>query len=239
MTLADIFRDLTYGELSQLAIGNLVPDDEESAPAPKDYAKIMSHINLALKELYKRFFLSSKELRIQQYNHIETYVLDSKYAETNTLSPEPYKYIVDSQYDPFLDDVLKIEQVFDEDGRGLFLNDRTEPWSLYTPTYRSIQVPYPMSSNTLLVHYRASHPTINFEHGMDPRDIEIMIPDGLMEPLLFYVASRAFGSLNTDQNAEGNNYLQKFEASCKRISDLGLQVTPQYGNHRLDNNGWV
>lgn len=239
MTLADIFEHLTYGELSQLAIGGLIPSDDTSQPLPKDHAKIMSHINVALKELYKRFFLASKEVIIQQYDHIETYVLDYKYAETNKASSEPYKYIIDSVFDPFLDDVLKIEQIFDEDGRGLFLNDRTEPWSLFTPTYRSIQIPYPMQSNNLNIQYRASHPTLKYVPGMSPEDIEIMIPDGLLEPLLLYIAHRAFGTLNVDQNAEGNNYLQKFEASCQRITTLGLQVTPEYGNHRLDNSGWV
>jgi len=239
MTLLDVFRDLTYGELQGLAIGNLIPDDNESSPDPKDYANVMSHINLGLKEIYKRLFLSSKEVIIQQYDHIEKYVLDYKYAASNTLSPEPYKYITDSIYDPFMDDVLKIEEVFNEGGEKMFLNDSTEPWSVYTPSYRTVQIPFPHNSNSMTVHYRASHPTLVYTADMDPDEIEIMLPDGLMEALLLYVAHRAYGSLNTDDNSQGNNYRKLFEASMKQVELLGLQVQPEYSNVRLDKTGWV
>lgn len=239
MTLQEIFENLTYGEFSQLSIGGLVPNAAESVPLEKDYANVMSHINMALKALHTRFFLVTKDVIVQQYDHIQTYVLDRKYAETNNLSTEKYRYIIDSVYEPFQDDVLKIESIFDEDGRGLFLNDLTEPWSVFTPTYNSIQIPYPMYCNHLLVHYRASHPTLVYAAGMDPRTVEVMLPVAMLEPLLFYVASRAFSGLNMDDNQEGNNYMQKYEQSCKQLEKLGLQITPNYGNHRLDNNGWV
>ena len=238
-TLKDIFEQLTYGELSNLAVGNLVSDDPESAPDPKDYARIMAHINLGLKALYTRFWLSSKEVIIQLYDHIQIYTLDRKYAVTNNLSMEKWKYIIDSVYEPFLDDVLKIEQVFDEGGRGLFLNDLTEPWSVFTPAYNQVRITYPMWCNSLVVHYRASHPTLKYEPGMDPASIEVLLPEAMLEPLLFYVAHRAFGSLNVDQNAESNNYLQKYEQSCQRLMQLGLYITPNYGNERLDQKGWV
>lgn len=239
MTLKDLFEYLTYGELAQLDIGGLVPDAAESGPDPKDYAKLMSHVNMGLKEVYKRFWLRSEEVIIQLYDHIATYTLDKKYAITNKMSVEPYKYIIDSPIEPFTNNVLKIEQVFDEGGRQMFLNDRTEPWSVFTPAYNQVQIPFPERHNSMVIQYRAAHPTIKYEFGMDPEKIELQIPEGLLEPLLFYIASRAFAGLNTDMNQEGNNYLQKFEASCKKAEELGLQVTTNLSNLRLDQRGWV
>lgn len=211
----------------------------EYANLAHNVQKILTHVNLGLKELYKRFFLQSKQLTFQQYEHIETYTLDRRFAMTNIDSDEPIRYITDSVWEPFCDDVLKIEQVFDEDGRELFLNDRSQAWSVYTPAYNQVQIPYPMWCNILSVHYRASHPTVVFHPGDDPRQVQLNIPEALLEPLLFYVAGRAFGTLATDEGNQGNIYMQKYEASCMRAEKLGLQVTPMYGNHRLDLNGWV
>ena len=162
MILLDLFKDLTYGELAQLKIGNLVPGEHESELDPTRYEQVLTWVNLGLKELYKRFFLSSKEIYIQQHVEISVYVLDSKYAQTNTDSPIPIedRYIMDTVDAPFQDDILKIEEVYDEDGNRLPLNDITEPTSVFTPSYRSIQIPEPNDENSLSVQYRASHPRV-------------------------------------------------------------------------------
>lgn len=239
MTLADIFEYLTYGELSQLKIGNLNPKASESKPSEEDYALIMSHINMALKAVYKRFFLSSREMIVQIYDHIQIYTLDRRWAVTNHDSKEKPKYIVDSPLDPFLDDLLKIEQVFNEGGEEMFLNDLTEPWSVFTPRYNQVQIPFPEKHNSMVIHYRASHPTLKYTKDMKPEHIEVLLPEAMLEPVLFYIAHRIFAGMNDDMNQEGNNYLQKYEQSCQQLEKLGLQITPHYGNLRLDNKGWV
>jgi len=240
MTLLDILKDLTYGELAQLRIGDLLAGEPESQPDPVRYEQIISHINLGLKEIYKRFFLRSREIYIQQYEQINTYVLSSKYAQTNVASLEPIKYIMDTVDDPFQDDTLKIEEVYDEAGNKLPLNDITEELSVFTPTYRSIQIPNPNNDNTLSVQYRACHPRIVYTGvGFDPADVEIMLPNSLHEALLYYVANRAFASLNRDQGTEGNDYWQKFEKSCQLVDQLGLEVQGEPGDWRFDTHGWV
>lgn len=239
MTLADIFEELAYGELSQLAIGNLIADDAESTIAPKDYAKVMSHINMGLKKLYGIFFLATKEVIIQQYDHIQTYTLDARYAVTNTDSDEPIKYIMDSIFEPFVDEVFKIESVYNEGGELMFMNDSTEPWSIFTPAYNAIQVPFPIWCNTLGVHYRAEHPKVIYTAGMDPKDITVDIPNGLLQALLYYVAHRAHAGTNVDQGQQGLSYYQKFQASVKDAKMSGLEITPNLTNTKLDRTGWV
>jgi hypothetical protein len=240
MKLSDVFEHLQHGELSHIFLGTQSVDDTTSGIDPKEYPRLVSSVNQALTALYTRFWLASQDVIIQQYDHIQQYWLDSKYSWRNALSTERTKYLMDSEFEPFLDNCLKIEQVYDEDGRGLFLNDLTEPWSVFTPTYNSIQVPYPMWCNHLLVHYRANHPKIHYNKDhFDPAQIELQIPEGFLEPLLYYVASRIFAGMDVDGGQGSMQYLQKYEQSCKMLESRGLQITPHYGNTRLDDHGWV
>jgi len=238
MNLLDVFTALTYGELKQLKLGGFDADSLESAPVPDSYAPLISAINLGLTELHKRFLLKTEEIYVQQYAHIEIYTLAWKYAATNTASTEPYKYIVDTVAAPFQDNVLKIEEIYNEIGELLVLNDADDDESLFTPTYRSIQVPAPVSANVLGVQYRANHPKLVFARGMQPANVEIELPEGLLEALLYYIAMRSFSSLNTDDNHESDNYLKKFEASCIQYKLSGLNLQPDLGNSNFDARGW-
>ena len=236
-TLLDIMKDLTYGEFAQLAIGNMIPGETESEPDPENYEKLIRHINMGLTEIYKRFFLLSREVDIQQHEEISTYLLHSKYSVT--VGTEPTLYVRDTIDEPFLDDILKIEEVYDEGGDKYFLNDVSEDLSLYTPSYRSIQVPYPDDDVTMSVQYRANHPKIIYAANMEPEDIDVSVPNSLYEALLYYVASRVFASLGGDGGVESNDYFQRFENSCRKVDELGLEVQAEPGDWRFDTHGWV
>lgn len=236
-TLYDVLHDLTYGELQNTAIGNLIPDDNESEPDPKSYAQIVSHINQALRKIYSRFFLSAKEIYIQQNESIEIYTLDSKYAQSNLLSTEPIKFIADSLANPFQDDILKIEQVYNEVGELLSLNDFSNDLSIFTPSYRSIQVPWPNDFNTIAVQYRANHPKIVWDISINPQEVEVAVPESLYEPFLLYVAYRAAPVL--DGGVEKAGYLQQYETACQTVERLGLHPQAEPGDWRFDAKGWV
>lgn len=235
MTLAEIFEQLTYGELSSLKMGGFAGEEVSE----ENQRQVLAHINIALNELYKRFFLSSKQLMVELYDHISLYKLHSNFAVQNRLSGERYKYIIDSEYDPFQDDILKIEEVFNSDGCKVCLNDLNEPCSLFTPHYDTLQVPLPFEGSFISVHYRASHPRLKYSKGMDPEKIEVNIPEGLLEALLLYVGYRATRSMGGETGQEGTQYLELFEASCAKARELGMQITPQYSNLKLDYRGWV
>jgi hypothetical protein len=238
ITLLDIFKDLTYGELANSSIGNLVPDDNDSEPDPKDYAALISHVNRALTLLYSRFLLSSKEIYIQQYEEIAIYTLDSAFAQSNTASLESPKYIADSVANPFQDDVLKIEEVYDEEGNLLCLNDPTEDLSIFTPSYNQIQIPYPNDWNTLAVQYRAAHPRIIWNYTTDASTIEVKLPEALYQAALYFIASRAT-PVSLDGGASKNEYIQKYEMACQAVEKQGLHIQAEVSNWRFDNHGWV
>jgi len=246
MLLSELFDQLTYGELSQLEYSGA----DNQGLLIEDHKRIIPHINLALTELYKRFPLRKEEVIIHCQDHIQTYYLTYKYAATNKQSDVKYKYIHDSIFQPFNDNVLKIERVFNEDGQELHLNE-TDPyiiqtetlqqsrkaWSVNTPTYNSIQIPYPMETNSLLVEYRADHEKIP-KDNLYPDEIEIDIPSALLEALLQYIASRAYTSLGGDSAQEGNNFMTKFEASVIKVEQLGLVNSDNTTNQKLEVNGW-
>ncbi len=246
MLLSDIFDQLTYGELSQLEYGGV--DDE--GITVNEHKRIIPHINLALTEIHKRFKLRTEEIILHCEDHIETYHLTYEYAATNDASTQPYKYIHDSIFEPFQNNVLKVERVFNEDGQELHLNEtdpyiiRTETlqqsrkaWTINTPTYNSIQIPYPMGTNALLIEYRADHPRIPVK-GIDPTTIDVNVPSYLLEAFLQYIAARAYTSLGGDSAQEGNNFMTKFEASVVKVEQLGLVNTDNATNQKLEVNGW-
>jgi hypothetical protein len=237
MLLSDLFKTLTYGELSQLSFGGV----EDSGIQEEDYPRIISHIQLGLTELYKRFPLRIEEIIIQQEDHIQTYYLEPQFAQTNTESTEPYKYIMDSEYQPFKNNVLKIERVFNEQGEELFTNDDAEYWSVHTPTYNSIQVPYPEKENAMSVEYRANHPKIIIgPTGEDTLNQEINISGSHLEALLYYVGARVYATNpSLAQAQDGMTYMGKFEASCQKIAELNLINKDNRSNQKLYMRGFV
>jgi len=238
MILRSILKDLTYGELQGLKIGNLLAGEAESEPDPHQYEQIISYINLGMTEIYKRFFLKSREIYVQQHEEISTYLLHSDYSLANTASSiaESERYIIDTAADPFLDDILKVEEVYDEEGVKIPLNDITEDLSIYTPTFRSIQVPYPDDEVTVSVQYRANHPRITADVTTDADDIEVHIPNSLYEALLYFVGSRAHRATNVEKSAD---YWQMFKRSVDDVERLGLEVQGEPGDWRFDDHGWV
>jgi len=234
MLLSDLFEQLTNGELSQLEMGGV----DGIGIEPCDYNRVIPHINLGMTELYKRFPIRRQEVIIQQYDQIQKYKLDSRYAQTNTDSEEPIKYVMDSKYEPFTDNVLKIERIFNEDGQELYNCERDEYWSVNLPAYNVIQVPYPEKENNLSITYRADHDKIKIP-GLNPATTHIEVPPSLLEPLLLFIAARVYSNLSSLEGNEGNNYMAKFEASCRKITELNLIPNDNTKNIKLDENGWV
>lgn len=237
MKLYEVFEMLQYGELANVSIsGNI---DEEVGIRTEDYPLLISHINLALTDLHTKFNLKEKEVVIQQYEGLPYYELDSKYAQSNTGSIEPIKYISDSIYNPFIDDVLRINAAFDEGGCEVSINDENDCNSIFLNSYKRIQVPYPNPENALWITYRANHEKLS----MSNPDItaEVNIPAYCVEALLSYVASRVH-SQRTSQESQGLsvNLMAKYQMICEQIEEKNvLHNSPSNTNFKLGERGWV
>jgi len=237
MKLSELFELLQYGELATLPISGGI--DSVKGIRVQDYPALVSHINLALTDLFTKFNLKEREVAVQQYESITQYQLDSKYAITNTESIEPVKYILDSEFNPFTDDILRVNSIFDEAGCELPINDEHQTSSLFLNGYKTLQVPFPADDNTIFVMYRANH--IKLDSALPDLEADIDIPAYCVEAILSYVASRVH-SQNTSQEAQINavNLMAKYNMLCDQIELRNvLHNSPNNTNLKLGVNGWV
>jgi len=178
--------------VTQLKYGEL-----RSIAIKDDVPAIVSYINLALIALYGRFKLSRGEKIIDLVDNVSIY--------------------------PLNDDTMYVEAVYNEEGTELAINDDDNLDSVFLPSFNQIQVPNAATGGTISVLYVQSPTSIvpgitdNLTLAMN-----VALPSILLEPLLHYVGYRAHGSMNGDIKAENNTHYMRYEASCKRVKDLGL-----------------
>ena len=237
MKLSELFELLQYGELANLSLSGSI--DDVKGIRVQDYPVLISHINLALTDLHTKFNLKEREVAIQQYESITNYELDSKFAQENTSSTEPVKYILDSPENVFNDDIIRINAIFDEVGHEFHINDENNVGSLFLNGYKTLQVPFPADDNTMFITYRANHEKLN----MTTPDLnaEVSVPAYAVEALLSYVASRVHGQ-RTGQEAQATavNLMAKYNNICDQIELRNLLYnSPDNTNFKLGRNGWV
>lgn len=236
MKLSDIFSALTHGELSQLAVGG----KKDGGIYPYHSDEICSYINLGLNDLFSRFPLRYEEAVIQQKEGVTLYHLRKEYALSNTESTEPHKYIIDSPFMPFNDNVIKIERVMFEDGVDIELNTHGDTNAVYTPSFDTIQSMYGDDDCALSVVYRAGHPKVFTSDTVKPEDIEVELPPSFLRPLLLYVANRAYTALGTQEAlTDAASWYQQYEAALLELENNNVISGEHYLNYKLWSNGWV
>lgn len=248
MKLKEVFDQLTYGELSQLAIGGR----DAGAIAPQNYNRLVAHINLGLTALYKRFQLKEGNITVELQSNRLVYPLHSKYAVSSRSSRESVRYIKDSTAAPFKDDLLKIKRVVGTTGVEFPLNDLGDPYTMLTPTSTTLTVPQAIAAPTaeleeqlrtatLKIAYQANHPMIVTDDGdLDLELVEIELPYTHLEPLLLFVASRVHTPAGMTNEANmGNTYYQRYELACQEIETKNLTVDQGSQEDRASRNGWV
>jgi hypothetical protein len=166
-----------------------------SVASKDDMDAIVSYVNLALIALYSRFSLKVSEQLIPMQDNITEYLLN--------------------------EDAMTIRAIYDENGDEFPLDDETSLFSIMQVDFETIQVPNPLTGATLSVIYLPAPTTLTYidETSLTSR---VPLPSQLLEPLLHYVGYRAHGSMNGDIKAENNTHYMRYEASCKRIEDLGV-----------------
>lgn len=238
ITLEALFSNMAHGELSNISIG----DPELGSISPSDYAKVVSHVQAGLTALHQRFLLRSGEVAIQQYEGILKYWLKLDYAQTNVTSLQPIRYIIDTADDPFIENVLKIEQIFDELGDEFKINDGSVDVPIYTPRYNCLTISPTYTNPMWFVNYRADYPRIEIDGDFDPAEVELDIPSWLEEPLQAYIAGRIMNGRSHsvfEGVAEGDKYMARYEQLCQTIEFQNLDADDNETYDRIGENGWV
>ena len=249
MTLQDVYDQLSYGELSQLFAASAGIDDVEGAMPSSSYPKILPSIQLGLTELHKRFFLREGQFYLELQPFTRAYLLSNKFAESNSRSTAD-KYILDTD-EPFSDNLFKVERLlgtYREEVYEIAMNERGDPSSLMTSRYDRLIVPtdpelapWLKETTQIDVRYRADHPAINTAlANAAPSTIEIELPPTHLEALLFYIASRLHNPLGMtpETTHEGNNYFQRFLASCEELKMQNYEIDEGDDNTKLWERGF-
>lgn len=223
-TLDEIIDDLSYGSLSNLAIGS---SGKGSIP-DADQARIVHHINRGLTKLHSRFVLYQRELYIRIQEDVHLYPLLRQAGESyhdHTTSNPPMRYIIDSAEAPFSEDVIRIlgcwrpSKIDPTDLVEVPLNDENAEESVWTPATSTLQILDGKAGDIYHVMYQADH--YRLRTGVGPQ--KVYLPEILYEALEHYVAYKIFGSMNGEEHTiKAQEHRNTYESVLLRAIDLDL-----------------
>lgn len=211
MQVSDLYRSLSFGELSNLAMSN----EGNGTIREQDKPRIILYANEALLRLYSRFVLRERDLLVRMYRHITNYHLIPRFAVHGgaTMNVEPIRYIVDLPNEPFEDEVLMILAVFNSDGSKLPLNDEHQLLSVFTPQQNVLQVPVPEHGKMLSVSYQCAHQKLTSEV-----DGYIFVPEALKGAFTAYIAYKVFSHMNTQEStAKAQEHMAVYDSICTEL----------------------
>ena len=189
----------------------------------EQFPAIINAINLELTQLYSRYPVLEKDVAFRRFPEISLYHLTRRYCRSNDESKELYKYILDTHDNPFLGDVLKIENAYTESGQHIVLNDNNNPRAWFTPSFDTIQIPNTTDIDTriAIIGYKAKP-----EH-IDPNttdfEKDIYIPSYLEEPMIYGITMRVAERLPTQTGMQVVQMAQaKYKELCDNVDTLNL-----------------
>lgn len=242
LTVEKLFRDLSFGELSNLSLGS----DGTGTIDESQYPKLIQYTNEAMRRLHGKFLLKENDILVEQKAHITNYHLRTKYAESAG-AEVPYRYIKDLPGEPFTDDVVKVIAVYRADGYRYPLNDAGQMDSLFTPSPTILQVPKPYEGLAMSVHYQAYHtPLADGQDGRGVTSQQILDQWIELTPMLHgalqsYVAGKVFSHMGGQENMlKSQEHMANYEAICAEVmmNDLVTQ-TFDTTTDKLEQKGFV
>lgn len=224
MLLQEVFDQLCVAELNNIS----VVDQVTKQINPEDYRKVATAINAGLTQLHTRFLLRKGELFVDLHPGVTTYQLAGRFMiDSNGLASQT-KYIHPAP--DFRDNLLKIQQVFDDEGRELGLNNHSNYFSVSESALDTLQVPANLYDDhkvrRLRVVYRQNHKMIPACcEDLEPDCYGLTLPRSHLWALCLFVAARMHIPIGLqDATYSGNSFMSLFGAECDRLDITGIQV---------------
>lgn len=226
MKLSDLFKELSYNELSNLSLSN----EGDGTIIEGKYGKVISAINNSLLDLHSRFQLIEKELIIKSLDWKAIYPLRVEHAVTNTAT-NGTKWILDSPTHPFTGDLIHVLAVANEAGIELPVNDPNHPASVFFPQPDTIQLTHPGFSQVFFVRYKANHPILNLS-GSGVLDQEVSIPLVLKNALRYKTAAQIFSPIGGQEYTGKVQSLEAlYESECNAVETNSLLGVNELGTN--------
>lgn len=208
-----------------------------------EFAQACTMIDEGLLRLYSRFILKEKHLILEMQPGVTFYHLKSMYSVTGA-DPVlvPYPYIRDLPNEKFLEDVIKVLNVFDDKGVQRPLNDHSRPDGIFTPQADTIQNMYPRDLEVLGVAYQAKSLSVLVEDSDKWKvDTEFYLPDCLLPALTAYVAYLVHQSIGTAEAlSTAMTLIKMYDEVCREVERMDLvNQSMSCTNTRFSQNGWV
>ena len=234
MTLLECLNKLARGKLSNLAIC------ERGTIKPPEIPKVVDAINESLERIYSALPIKEKSVLVEVCESRTEYPLTSEHSLRNCKGDiyDSYDYYIkDCDALPFLDDVMTITQVWDDEGNQRALNDPQDPWSIYTPEPATIAFNYAPFPGVLNVVYRAQHKLLTPSNLTDKLDL----PNHLIGALVSYSAYLIHSNINSEiavQNAQ--KYFSEYQAIINSAINNGTLNTDSVDNgSKFQKRGWI
>ena len=209
MKAKNIIEFAVHGELNQLYLGKIAANVPERQ---ENINAIISYINLGVIELYKRFAIATKKVTINDLTNDATTVIE-----------DDFMYVVSCTGN-------------DDDKTDIPINDVLADLSIFQSAPFEFQVQAtedaPETITAVHVVYSVSPTLITKEED------NVLINNQYLEALVNYIAYKGHASISGNTDEENNAYYQRFEASCKNITRLGLATPTIQSNHKLNNRGF-
>jgi len=217
MTIEELFRQLSYGELSNLAIAV----DSTGTLKKSQQNRIVHFANEALKRLYTRFPLGE-----------EMAIVPLEGEEMEYELPE---------------DLLQVTAILTERGESLDFTTTQDPHqisvlgrTLHIPV-QILQNRHQLRQGAeIQIVFTTRHPPLS--PIVEDQDLqqEIELPAELEEALTAYIASKMYGTMNTPEHlTAAANYRNQFETTCAEVQHHGLLPTEIRSSVKFDKRGWV
>jgi len=210
MKFRELAERLLFGPLNNLAIGEKTVD----TLSDEEIKRMVVLTDGVLDDLYTRFVIKERNVFVESLEWKSYYLLHSKHSFRSKNSE--IKYIMDTEFDPFTDDVIRILGVKNEVGEDLPLNNNTEWASVFTPSNNVLQLTHPYTGQAFEVRYQAKHEKLVFKDKAQALELDIDLPLPLVEPLLIKVASNYYSSMS-GQNV--TNKSQELTMEYERLCD--------------------
>ena len=231
MNLKDVFDMLSYGEFAQIKIGA----QPLSHANPDHVSQLISHVNLALQDLYRRFSIVRGEVKLKLVPGTYRYVLNTdaslylayKNADEwiannpNVPAPiiDPAKYYIQDRGNPFKGDINKIEKLTlaNRYKYDLPIND-SNIMSAKNPSQLELIIPEAivdgkdligdwLGADVVNVEYRAKHVNIVRDSSkyFEACNVEVPLPDLYTQAMLYFIAFRVLTPIGSMEEDKPGN----------------------------------
>lgn len=231
MQLEDLLKGLSYGVLSNLALGN-----EGSGEIPNQHEpKVVHHVNRALLALYSKFQIKTNEVQVRAYDNLTLYPLKKIYADQDP-TVVAQKFITDSVESPFEEDVIRVTAIYDEEGTPLLFDTDDPLCKLFLPQPTTLQIVEPVTGNDYFLIYQAKHKTLVAGDGSQ----EVELPEVLYPALEAHVAYQVYSSMNGQENAaKATEHFSAYTMLTEQVIELDLVGTSTMErNTKLEDRGF-